>query len=1007
MARTGPNFRRYIQSIEITNPGNGYSSSDPPTVYVSPPDSTVDVTQNIQAVVSLEIANNVVESISITEPGDGYATIPDVKLIGSLSSVSFDSQVDENRDSGTFLNVSAVGSSGVGSGALFRIVVNNVGEVTGATVTTKGTGYAEGDIIYIADTAIGGDGSARNIELEVTSISGGGSGAIFTPSIDFINRPQQYFHQNTSYITEFEIPEWVRIEYPKYAEFIKAYFSFMDADDSYTASLGTSTASPNYVLQELIDRFSVSHYHGDFLESLLQQYAIDFPEDKQMDTRFLIKRIRDFYSSKGSSESIKTFFRMVYGEEVDVFKPYEYVLRPSDGIWSEETSIKVYQNIERTDGELFDPLQFRGRKVDIYYYDSTGSITARVPINTSVLRAKKIAYTNPTAFELTIDVPAGTDIPGYGVEGDISAVLGGKISSVTNIGTADPLRVADTYDINSGFTTNGNGAGAEFTVVVDGVGAASITVDTVGDDYAPGETITIPDSLLGSGGAVDLTFDVDDITEGKIYSVTILNGGQGYSANPDIAIIPDNNDRNGISTPAVLGARLTAGVITEVVIIEGGEGYNNQPALQLSTSAYRTYVANENTIDNINNKLAFLTRVLNSVSVVSDSGAANGGFKVGNTFKVSESGDILGVYAIDYFAEDYTLTGIDNNAYVRVTAISSSGYPTNYEIIATGVGFQRPGFNFTITSDIGETAIFTCATGFAHTYPGRFKDSRGFLSDANRLQDNKIYQSYSYQVRSSLSKGIWGELLTRTANPAGMVAFSDLQILHNVDFGITFNVVPDLFAFRIFVPLDPVEVSELVELAFHKPAITDSFSTQDDEAFLEPGLVKNENPDADDTVYRFDVTTQKSENPDISENVAKDFEKNNITDSVDMTELVLLVKLIQRFPIDSTDVAETVLLALQLNKTDDVAVDDDPSLEPQLVKTESAVTADADTLTIGLNKTETPDMNDSPVFLFDGIKADDYEVSDAGVIYMQNYINGDYFAEDYVESYPGVSSTTF
>lgn len=1005
MARTGPNFRRYIKSIEITNPGNGYSSSDPPTLYIALPDSTVDTNENVQATASIEIANNIVESLTITEPGDGYSTIPDVKLIGSLSSVSFDSQVDANREAGTFLNVSSVSSSGVGTGAKFRIVVNNSGEVTGATVTTKGSRYAEGDIVYIADTAIGGTGSAKAIELVVTGISGGGSGAVFTPIIDFINRPQQYFHQNSSYITEFEIPEWVRIEYPKYAEFIKAYFSFMDADDSYTASLGTSTPSPNYILQELIDRFSVSHYHGDFLESLLQQYALDFPEDKEVDTRLLIKRIRDFYSSKGSSESIKTFFRMVYGEEVEIFKPHEYVLRPSDGIWEEEVSIKVYANDERTDGEIFDPLKFRAKKVSIYYYDSTGSLTARVPISTSVLRTKKIAYTNPTAYELSIDVPAGTEIPGYGVEGDVSAVLGGKISSVTNIGTADPLRVAGSYTITSTWTTDGNGTGAEFTVVVDGAGAATVTVDAVGDNFDKDETITISDANLGAGGAADLTFDIGTITEGKIFSVDIINAGQGYSANPDIVILPDNNDT--ISTPAVLGARLTDGAISEVVVIEPGSGYNNQPALQLSTDAYRTYVANEDTIDNINNKLAFLTRVLNGVTPVSNSGANNGGFKVGNTFKVSESGDILGVYAIDYFAEDYTLTGIDNNAYVRVTAISDSGYPTNYEIIATGVGFQRPRFDFTITSDNDETAIFSASTGFAHTYPGRFKNSQGFLSDANRLQDNKIYQSYSYQVRSSLSKGTWGELLTRTANPAGMVAFSDLQILQNIDFGITFNVIPDLFVFRLFVPLDPVEVSELVELAFHKPAITDSFATQDDEAFLEPGLVKNENPDADDTDYRFDVTMQKAENPDMSENVGKDFEKNNITESVDMSELVILLKLIARYPEDSTDVTETVLLALQLNKTESVAVDDAPSLEANPIKTESVVTSDLEHLDIGVNKSETPDLEDSPVFLFDGIKTDDYEVSDAGLVYMQSYVNGDYFAEDYVESYPGVSSTTF
>ena len=1005
MARTGPNFRRYIQSIEITDAGSGYSSSDPPSVYISVPNDTTEVSENIQAVAELEIVNNIVDSVTITEPGNGYKTLPDVKLIGSLSTVTFEAQADENRGTGVYTGVGS-SSDGVGSGAEFRIVVNSSGEVTGATVTTKGSGYAEGDLIIIPDTNIGGTGDAANIILTVTSISGGGSGAILTPAIDFINRPQQYFHQNFSYIAEFEIPEWIRNEYPKYADFIATYFNFLDADDDYTQSIGTSTASPNYILQELIDRFSVTHYHGDFLESLLQQYAIDFPEDNQVDTRLLIKRIRDFYSSKGSRESIKTFFRMIYGEEVEVFKPSEYVLRPSDGYWSEETTIKVYENIERTDGGSYNPLDFRGRKVDIYYYESNASITSREKINTSVLRSKKIAYTNPTAYELTIDVPAGTQIPGYGVEGEVSAVLGGKISTVTNIGSADVLRVAGTYDIDSGFTTDGNGTGAEFTVVVDGVGAASITVDTVGDDYAPGETITIPDSLLGSGGAADLTFDVDDITEGKIYSVTVTNGGQGYSANPDILILPDSNDT--ITTPADLGVRLTDGVVTSVVILDGGEGYNNQPILLLDTSDYRTYIADENTLDDINNKKAFLTRVLTGVTVVSNSGAAQGGFSVGDTFKIAETGDILGVYAIDYFAEDYTITGIDNNAYVRITTINDSGYPTGFEIIATGVGFQRPEFEFTCTSDLGETTIINCNTGFSHTYPGRFRDSRGFLSDANKLQDNRIYQSYSYQIRSSLSKNTWGDLLTRTANPAGMIAFSDLQILQDIDFASNFTIVPDLLVFRIFVPLDPVEVTELVELAFHKPNITDSFATQDDEAILEPGLGKFETPDMDDTVYRFDVTMQKTDNPDMLELVAKDLTKPTIADSVDLSEVIELLKLIQRIPSDSVDTTEFVAILAQLNKTDDVVVDDLPSLEPQLNKAE---TTDVDDTSfekfISALKEESVSFTDPSVFVFDASKADDYEVSDTGLLYMQNYVNGDYFAEDYVESYPGVSSTTF
>ena len=57
--------------------------------------------------------------------------------------------------------------------------------------------------------------------------------------------------------------------------------------------------------------------------------------------------------------------------------------------------------------------------------------------------------------------------------------------------------------------------------------------------------------------------------------------------------------------------------------------------------------------------------------------------------EVAESGDVLGVYAIDYFSEDYTLTGISNNGFIKVAAVGTDGYPTKFDILAVGVGYLR------------------------------------------------------------------------------------------------------------------------------------------------------------------------------------------------------------------------------------------------------------------------------------------------------------------------------
>tara|TARA_R110000787_G_scaffold179702_2_gene291654 strand:- start:40263 stop:43352 length:3090 start_codon:yes stop_codon:yes gene_type:complete len=1023
MNSTGPKFLKYIDGILIANAGTGYSSLNPPAIIIGPPNATTTSSgDRIQATATLEISSSAVDVVDVVEPGDGYNTIPDIYLIGSVHttdtlSINFGGANNSDRISLAGTKIVDITSSMVTRSKEGGVVLTGDPQITftinasggiataswyAAAGSTSGYGFAEDDIITLTDLQFGGTGTTGIFVLKVETITQGGSGAVLTGSVNYLNRQETYYHQNSTYLTEFQIPEWIRTEYPKYTDFIKTYFNFLDANGSTATELSLSSPSPNYILQELLDRFTVTHYHGDFLETLLQQYCLDFPLDKTVDTRLLIKRIRDFYSAKGSRKSIETFFRMVYGEEIEVFRPSEFILKASDGIWSKAVTTKVYQNEDVT--PIINPLSLRGKEVFVYYYETvpSSSITVRKYISTSVLRAEKLAYTNPPAYELTINVPENTALPGYGVTAELVAVVGGNIATVTNIGASDALRddSSSPYTITTtDYTTDGNGSLASFSVAVSAAGAATITVTGTGKDFAPGETITIPDNKLGSGGGAALTFDIGTITNGKIFSVTTTNVGQGYSANPLVVVVP--NPLDTITTDATIETRLGAldGVgssLSDTLITNAGLGYNLQPILLLDTLPLRSYIALPNTSDVIENKKAFLTRVLNTVMLKTNTASADGGFTVGDTFQISETGDILGVYALDYFAEAYTVTGIENKAYIRVKSIDTANYPATLEIIATGTGFQRNSFDFVLTSNNSETATISCKTGFSYTYPGKFKNSQGFLSDANRLQNNALYQSFSYQIKSSLPKSRWGELLTRSAHPAGMVAYADLQISHVVDLATTFSIVPDILVFRIFVEIDTVLVQDATALFVHKAGIADSFTTQDDEAFLEPGLVKAEDPTATEAIDKFDITVGKTDSADMVEIVAKAFEKNQITDSVDMSELVHVEFIIVRYLTDSVDMSESVAHLIQLNKTESVEMSEVVTRISEMVKSDPAGIADlVDTLEVGLPKTENPTMSDANTMNFGMNEPEDYTASDAGVLIVQNYA-GDYFAEDYV-----------
>jgi len=388
-----------------------------------------------------------------------------------------------------------------------------------------------------------------------------------------------------------------------------------------------------------------------------------------------------------------------------------------------------------------------------------------------------------------------------------------------------------------------------------------------------------------------------------------------------------------------------------------------------------------------------------------NSGASDGGFTVGQTFPVQETGDILGVYAIDYFSEDYTITGIENNALVRIKTLDENNYPAIIEIISTGTGFQRSTFDFILRSSNDETTTITCNTGFAHSYPGAFKNAQGFVSDANKLQDNAVYQNFSYQIRAARPKTEWGELLDRIAHPAGMIAWTDLQIQQTINMGDEFTATPDVIVFRLFAEIETPFVQDAPVLHFHKPAITESVNWSDqrtgasnDTILLFPNLGKFETPAATDAFDKFDVTLGKEDSVDWSEAVGKGFNKNNVTDSVGMSEVVTTLKFLFRTPLDSVDMSEAVAKLFEKNNiTDGIDIADAvDKLDVEKPAADSVEWQDViNSRDPGLGKTETPSADEAEVLLFTAAKTDAASFGESGQIIAQNYA-GDYFAEDYV-----------
>lgn len=379
------------------------------------------------------------------------------------------------------------------------------------------------------------------------------------------------------------------------------------------------------------------------------------------------------------------------------------------------------------------------------------------------------------------------------------------------------------YISSASHKTTGS-SNAAFSVVISGNAISSVTVTNAGTGVFLNEIFEVPATHFGGSGTPPVKFKVGSIANGEIGDILILDGGAGFSANPSIDVNPDATDT--VTTTAVVDTRLTDGAISDTVFVanQRGVGYNKPPSLVVDVASVLTFITTEGGTANIINSVAIPTRGLTSAaftSIKTGSSTTAGGFKVGDTFKVAESGDVLGVYAIDYFAEDYTLTGISNNGFIKVSAVGTDGYPTKFDILAVGVGYLRGEFTFEITSSTGEICTITLKTGYSSLLAGVFKDAGSFLSDANRVFDNRIYQNFSYQIETERPQSEWNDYVRRAAHPVGFGVFGNLQVKQSVDMSSNFTVETDVYMFFKYPDIEEILIQDAVAKEVGKP-VSDS-----------------------------------------------------------------------------------------------------------------------------------------------------------------------------------------
>ena len=249
-----------------------------------------------------------------------------------------------------------------------------------------------------------------------------------------------------------------------------------------TAKVAKYRANPVENLQQLLNYSDPDHTISDFLSQMKEEFLNTIPTDtdSSLDRRKLIKNIKSLYRAKGTDKAHKAFFRMLFNEPSEVYKPVEDMLRVSAGGWSTQTFIRCTQTAAQS---VNDPIFLVGQTITQSNNPASTTINTATAIVENVTKFQEgsivvieIAVNDETVTGtfVTGEEVTGTSYDDSDVEIKVTVSQGLSTTTITNDGST--LTVGDEATVSGGAGTGGRVS----VLDIQGAGVDEIIVNAAG-----------------------------------------------------------------------------------------------------------------------------------------------------------------------------------------------------------------------------------------------------------------------------------------------------------------------------------------------------------------------------------------------------------------------------------------------------------------------------------------------------------------------------------------------
>lgn len=484
------------------------------------------------------------------------------------------------------------------------------------------------------------------------------------------------------------IPQQLLQDANALVEFLKEYYKFTNQQN------GSSN-----VINNLLENRDLDLMVDSFVDLVYKEVGYGIAKRIEASKRNLYKHIGEFYRAKGSIESFKLLFRILFNTEIEIRLPKEQILIASDGRWSQQNSLFI--NV--TSGDGFS-LYGKSLTIDI------GDRNVIVEVN----RVKRIRQTSNYEISITqkgryTNIPAGTTV--YIEEDGTEFEVINSLNLATQLYAGSSFEVGQIFDITDGVSSgtkikisnvdsNGSitkidflqfepGYSSDFTVrlvpesdLLVGDPDVIVTTNVESDQVAyPNQAIftfknstlaQYPGRYINNKGFLSDDIYLQDNYFYQQYSYVIKSGQQfdSYSGIVKKTVHPSGmlmfgefeiNNRFDLARAITSLLRYYRERFYDSVQTEDDEAEwelqkpVNENVLATPQFDWEFYKPINETLNATQFYVAEFRKPINDISNTLDSIVRSSGKNVSETINSIDGGAVaLNPYAISYFAEDYT-----------------------------------------------------------------------------------------------------------------------------------------------------------------------------------------------------------------------------------------------------------------------------------------------------------------------------------------------------------------